>query len=86
MGKVLHKKHKVGNFKKTLTLETFTHSHIHSLIQQTTIKRNVYWVLDVFPCRQFIVDFDNHCTEGLLHPGSQYPGGGFHLFVLNMSV
>ena len=28
-------------------------SHIHSLIQQTLIKLNVYWVLDVFPSRQW---------------------------------
>ena len=31
MGKVLYKKHKVGNFKKTWTLETYslTHSFSH---------------------------------------------------------
>ena len=52
MGKVLYKKHKVGNFKKK-TFDTFIHSHIHSLIQQILIQLNVYWLLDVFPCRQW---------------------------------
>lgn len=52
VGKVLYKKHKVGNFKKK-TFDTFIHSHIHSLIQQILIQLNVYWLLDVFPCRQW---------------------------------
>ena len=38
---------------RKLGLLKLIRSHIHSLIQQTLIKLNVYWVLDVFPSRQW---------------------------------
>lgn len=60
------------------------HSVFHRrLLASEFILHNITFLSQYFPCGQFIVDFANHCISGVLHPGSQHPGGIVHLFVLN---